>query len=376
MSEQASQDPYHQIFDSAVIGLAIVELDGRVRAVNRTLCELFGYTKEELVGSLFPVSTRPGDKEAQAIRQKLLAQEIEGFSLETRYVCKDGEIIDALATESLERNATGDATHFLSQIVDITSLRRTEKALLGSEDAAVRRSVELERSNADLQQFAFLASHDLQQPLRAVASYAELLLDRYTEQLDARGARWIAYITENVDRMQRLIDDLLMLARVGTEANGFEELDTASAAQRCWEALVVASPEANARLDTSGLPVVEADAPQIQLLFQNLLGNALKYRRRDVPLEVSIAAEAHRGPLGTLWEFGVRDNGIGFDMAYSAQIFEIFRRLHSDAQYKGTGIGLALCRKIVERHGGRIWANSTVGEGSTFSFTLSERRTN
>jgi PAS domain S-box-containing protein len=375
MSERALADPYHTIFDSAVIGIAIVDLDGRVRAVNSSWCETFGYSNEELVGHPFPVLTRPDDEEGRSIRLKLLAREIEGFSLETQFVRKDGAIIHAITRASLERNPAGEPTHFLSQVIDITALRWAEKALLVSQDAAVRHAADLERSNSDLQQFAFIASHDLQQPLRAVASYGRLLLERYAERLDARGARWIGYITENVDRMQRLIDDLLMLARVGTDNNGFEPLDIGVTARSCWDALVFTIPNAGARLDSSDLPVLQADGPQIQLLFQNLLGNALKYRQRDVPLQVSIVAQQLPSPLGTLWEFRVRDNGIGFDMAYSAQIFEIFRRLHSDTEYEGTGIGLALCRKIVERHGGRIWANSVLGKGSTFSFTLSERHT-
>jgi PAS domain S-box-containing protein len=360
---------YRQIFDSAVIGLAIIELDGKVRDVNRALCEMFGYSRDELIGRPFPASTRPGDKAGGEIRLRLLAQEMGGFSMETQYVRKDGGILHALTTASLERNAGGDPSHFLSQIVNITSLTRAE-------ETAAKRADELEQSNADLRQFAYLASHDLQQPLRAVASYGRLLSDRYGQQLDARATRWIGYITESVDRMQRLIDDLFTLAGVGAEGKGFETLNTATTARRCWDALLVVNVDVRASLDTAGLPVIDGDPQQIELLFQNLLGNAVKYRRRDVPLEVSIAAERHASPLGTIWEFGVRDNGIGFDMTYRDQIFEIFRRLHSGGEYEGTGIGLALCRKIVERHGGRIWADSVVGEGSTFTFSLYEHRPN
>ena len=360
-------DPtYTNIFDSAVIGLAIVELDGRVRAVNRALCEMFGYASEELVGRPFPISTRTDDHEGRRVRLQLLAGEIDGFSRETEYVRKDGKIIRTLATAALQRDASGEPTHFLSQIVDMTSLREAQESV-------ARRTAELERSNSELEQFAYLASHDLQQPLRAVATYGQLLVERYGAELDARGARWISCITKGVDRMQALIDDLLALARVGTETNRFEPLDTAVTARRCWDALLLGNASVDASLELEALPTLEGDAAQIEVLFRNLLGNAVKYRRRETPLHVTIWAEKCRSPFGAIWEFGVRDNGIGFDMAYRAQIFEIFRRLHPGPEYEGSGIGLALCRKIVERHGGRIWADSVVGSGSTFMFTLCER---
>jgi PAS domain S-box-containing protein len=368
--------PYRQVFESAVIGLAIVELDGKVRAVNQALCEMFGYSREELIGRSFPISTRPDDEAGRQIRQRLLAQEIDGFSAETQYLRKDGATIHAFTTASLVKNAAGEPSHFLSQIVNITSLRRAEQAGRESEEISARHAVELEQSNADLRQFAYLASHDLQQPLRGVASYARLLSDRYGQSLDARATRWITYITEGVDRMQRLIDDLFTLAGVGTDVTGFELVDTAVTARLAGDALLARNESVAATLLASDLPVIEGDPQQIELLFQNLLGNAFKYRQRDIPLEVSIVAERYASPLGAIWEFVVRDNGIGFDAAYSEQIFEIFRRLHSSAEYEGTGIGLALCRKIVERHGGRIWANSVVGNGSTFTFSLYEHHPN
>jgi PAS domain S-box-containing protein len=371
-----AEPSYRQVFESAVIGLAIVELDGKVCAVNQTLCEMLGYSREELIGRSFPISTRPEDVGGRQIRLRLLAREIDGFSAETQYVRKDGATIHAFTTASLVKNAAGEPSHFLSQIVNITSLRRAEQAGRESEEISARRAVELEQSNADLRQFAYLASHDLQQPLRGVASYARLLSDRYGQSLDARATRWITYITESVDRMQRLIDDLFTLAGVGTDVTGFELVDTAVTARLAWDALLATNANVAATLHASDLPVIEGDPQQIELLFQNLLGNAFKYRQRDVPLEVSIVAERYASPLGDIWEFVVRDNGIGFDAAYSDQIFEIFRRLHSSAEYEGTGIGLALCRKIVERHGGRIWANSAVGHGSTFTFSLYEHHPN
>jgi PAS domain S-box-containing protein len=361
-----AEDIYRQIFDSAVVGLAIVELDGRVRDVNFPLCEMFGYGRDDIIGRPFPASTQHDDREDRQIQRQLLAQEINGFSLESQYVRKDGGILHALVTALLQRNAFGEPTHFLLQIVDTTALRRAQ-------EQAARRISELERSNSDLQQFAYLASHDLQQPLRAVATYGQLLSDRYATELDGRATRWIGYITGSVDRMQGLIDDLLTLARVGTEANGFEELDTTATARRCWDSMLLANSNVQAHFDATALPVIQGDAHQIELLFQNLLGNAVKYRRRDIPLEVSVAAKCYQSPFGAIWEFGVSDNGIGFDMAYVTQIFQIFQRLHSAAEYEGTGIGLALCRRIVERHGGQIWADSVVGQGSTFTFTLCER---
>ena len=223
----------------------------------------------------------------------------------------------------------------------------------------------LVRSNAELEQFAFVASHDLQEPLRVVGSYVQLLARRYAGQLDARADRYIGRSIAGVERMRTLINDLLTYSRVGTRGLELTPIRTETVVAEVLEGLAVTIRETAAEVTWDPLPVVQADAMQVGQLFQNLLGNALKYRSEQAP-RVHIAVERQ----GQWWRFAVQDNGIGIDPAYAERIFLVFQRLHTRDEYPGTGIGLALCQKIVERHGGQLSVESQEGAGATFSFTL------
>jgi light-regulated signal transduction histidine kinase (bacteriophytochrome) len=216
-----------------------------------------------------------------------------------------------------------------------------------------------------LEQFAYVASHDLQEPLRMMASFVQLLARRYQGQLDADADDFIAYIVDGATRMQRLINDLLAYSRVGRWGRGFAPIECTAIVRMACDNLRAAIEEGDAIVLIGPLPVVMADETQLVQLFQNLIGNAIKFRG-DKPVQVSIGAE-RRGQDWLLW---VRDNGIGIEPQFAERIFLIFQRLHSRDQYSGTGIGLAIAKKIVERHGGRIWVESQRGEGSTFYFTL------
>ena len=221
------------------------------------------------------------------------------------------------------------------------------------------------RSNTDLEQFAYAVSHDLQEPLRVVASYVQLLSHRYGGRLDARADRYISRSLAGVASMRTLIKDLLTYARVGTHQLELTATPTEAVVAEVLDRLAVSVRENAAEITWDPLPTVQADAVQVTQLFQNLLGNALKYRSTQPP-RIHIAVERH----GQRWQFAVRDNGIGIDPAYAAQIFLVFQRLHTRERYSGTGIGLALCQKIVERHGGKITVESQLGQGATFTFTL------
>ena len=223
----------------------------------------------------------------------------------------------------------------------------------------------LVRSNAELEQFAYVASHDLQEPLRVVGSYVQLLARRYAGQLDGRADRYISRSLAGVQRMRTLINDLLTYSRVGTRGLELTPTRTEAVVAEVLEGLAVTIRETGAKITWDPLPVVQADATQVGQLFQNLLSNALKYRSEQAP-RVHIAAERQ----GQRWEFAMRDNGIGIDPAYAERIFLVFQRLHTRDEYPGTGIGLALCQKIVERHGGKLTVESQVEQGATFSFTL------
>lgn len=224
---------------------------------------------------------------------------------------------------------------------------------------------QLERSNADLQQFAYVASHDLQEPLRQMASYAQLLARRYRDELDQDAEDFIDYMVGGARRMQQLIQDLLSFSRVGTEGAELATVECDLIVDRVLRDLEEPIAESEARVTRDPLPAVTADGGQLGQVFQNLVSNAIKFRT-DAPPEVHISAEQMNGD----WHFRVRDNGIGIRPEFAERIFVIFQRLHGRAEYPGTGIGLAICKRIVERHEGRIWVEPNPGGGSTFAFTL------
>lgn len=256
------------------------------------------------------------------------------------------------------RDAAGHTRRLLAVSRDITEHKREQEAL-------ERSAKELARSNAELQQFAYVASHDLQEPLRMVANFTQLLADLYGDRLDQKARDFIAYAVEGATRMQTLIQDLLAFSRVGSRGNSLDMARLERALDRAVANLELAISENGASVTHDELPVLRVDSAHITQLFQNLIGNAIKFKGAAPP-RVHVSALRD----GDEWTFSVRDNGIGFEPKYEERIFAVFQRLHTRDEYPGTGIGLAICRKIVERHQGRIWAESTPGSGSTFYFTL------
>lgn len=243
---------------------------------------------------------------------------------------------------------------------DITDRKRAEEAVL-------QRTEELSRSNTELEQFAYVASHDMQEPLRIVTSFAELLRRRYRDKLDQGAQEFIDFIVDGATRMRQLIDDLLALSRVGTRGGNFAPVSSAQTVERALGNLRVAIAESGAEITLDALPELVADARQLTQLFQNLIGNAIKFHGGATP-RIQVSAKVDFGE----YVFSIRDNGIGIRPRDFERIFIVFNRLHGREQYPGTGIGLAICKKIVERHRGRIWVESVEGEGSTFHFTIAK----
>ena len=241
--------------------------------------------------------------------------------------------------------------------LEITERKRADEAL-------ARQTQELARSNAELEQFAYIASHDLQEPLRMVSSYTQLLARRYRGQLDSDADDFIAFAVDGAERMQPLIRDLLEYSRIGSRGNAPEPTNLEEVLDAALANLTAAIEESDAEVTRDPLPTLSVDASQLTQLFQNLIGNALKFRHETPRVHVSAVTEED------LVTFSVRDNGIGIQSDYVERIFAIFQRLHTRDEYAGTGIGLAVCRRIVERHDGRIWAESEPGVGTTFYFTL------
>ncbi|NJM90468.1 MAG: GAF domain-containing protein [Hydrococcus sp. RU_2_2] len=265
----------------------------------------------------------------------------------------------------------------LQQLANQIGIALSQAQLL---EAEVRQREELARSNAELQQFAYVASHDLQEPLRMVTSYLQLLEKRYQGKLDSTANEFIAFAVDGANRMRTLINDLLSYSRVSTRGQPFESVDAKASLEVAIANLKIAINETGAVVKYDSLPQIMADASQLTQLFQNLIANAIKFRRENVPPQIEIgAARSEKENLArspkknsSEWLFWVRDNGIGIEPQYGDRIFVIFQRLHGRGKYPGTGIGLSICKKIVERHGGSIWVESEFGKGSTFHFTIPE----
>jgi len=274
----------------------------------------------------------------------------------TRWICVSGEPVFDRSGKFRGYRGVGS---------DITERKEAEAELRRAHDELARKAEELQRSNAELEQFAYVASHDLQEPLRMVSSYTQLLGRRYGDKLQGDAQEFMHYIVDGAARMKQLIEDLLAYSRVGTKGKDFKPVAVENALGRAVTNLRAAIEESGAQITHGPLPTVSADEVQLAQLFQNLMGNAIKFRGAE---EMKIRIEAEENP--SEWKFSVKDNGIGIEAQYFERIFMLFQRLHTKGDYPGTGIGLAICKKVVERHGGRIWVESEPGKGSSFIFTL------
>ncbi|MBK8176855.1 MAG: transporter substrate-binding domain-containing protein [Rhodospirillales bacterium] len=338
--------------DDAIISKT---LESIITSWNPAAERLFGYSAAEAIGQpIFLILPElQVSEEAELLARIRRAEHVAHY--ETKRRRRDGSEVDVSISLSPLHAAGGEIVGAAAIMRDISEQKRRDE--------------DLHRSNAELEQFAYVASHDLQEPLRAVANFTELLAQRYQGKLDERADKYIHYACEGARQMQRLIADLLAYSRVGSEAKPLEPVSSGFVLNRVLRSLRRVISETGAQIDHGPLPVVLADEIQLAQLFQNVIGNAIKFRSKAPP-KVNVSAE----PNGGHWHFIIADNGIGMDMRYAERIFQMFQRLNERGKFEGSGIGLAIAKRIVERHGGRVWVESELDVGTTFHFTLQAAR--
>ena len=352
-----------QILNSAGEGIFGLDLQGEFTFMNPAAAKMLGVDVRQIVGK--PVyhtlrHTKPDGTAFAEGASPLAATIRDGVPRQGEdalFWRTDGASfpVDYLSTAIFEREQLIGA---VVSFRDVTTRKQAQEVL-------AKRTMQLERSNAELQQFAYVASHDLQEPLRMITGYTNLLSKRYKGKLDDDADEFIGYAVDGANRLRVLINDLLTYSRVGTQGKEFAPTDCELILGQALVGLQVVIQESAARVTHDSLPTVMGDDVQLGQLFQNLIGNALKYRNGNAPA-VHIGCQRRDND----WLLSIRDNGIGIDPRFAEKIFVIFQRLHNREQYPGTGIGLAVCKRIVERHGGKIWVESAPGKGSTFLFTI------
>jgi len=333
--------------------------DGNVDYLNRQWAEFSGLALEEMAGWSWTNIVHPFDVEENVRAWKETVATGEPFRIEHRLRRCDGQYRWHLTRAHAMRDGSGAISMWIGSITDIHEQREREE--------------QLKRANEDLQQFAYSASHDLQEPIRNVSLYSEVIARRYDHILDSDGRQFLGFLSEGGRRLARLIGDLLAYTRAGAPDESASSViapmaDASDVAKQTLSDLAEAIRESHATVTYQDLPEVQMSRSHLHQVFQNLIANALKYRSEEAP-RVHLSAERQ----GTCWRLSVEDNGIGIDPQYKEKIFGVFKRLHRDQRYSGTGIGLAICQRVVARYGGRIWVESSPGEGSTFYFTVPDR---
>jgi PAS domain S-box-containing protein len=346
------EERFRGLLESVPDAIVIVNSRGEIDMVNSQAERLFGYARQELLGRpvemLVPERFQTQHREHRTRYFAEAQVRPMGVKLDLYARRRDGS---EFPVEISLSPVDGEETLVTAVIRDISERKREAEALA--------------RSNTELKQFAYFASHDLQEPLRAVGGFCQLLAEKYHGQLDAQGQQWLGYIVDGAKHMQALVEGLLRFSRVEAEGKAFvagPAADIVAEGVRNLDAMI---RESGAEITCGELPSLQADPWQLVTVFQNLIGNAIKFRSKEPP-RIRVSAERN----GTDWVFQVRDNGIGIDPKHHDRIFVMFQRLHRREVYPGTGIGLALCKRIVERHGGRIWLHSEPGKGSAFFFSI------
>lgn len=372
-SLRQSEEQFRTAMDYSFIGMALASPDGHWLQTNAALTRTLGYTEEELVGSDFRAISHPEDiGAAEADIAEILSGKTEFYQREKRYIHKDGHTVWTLLSVSLVRHPGGAPRHFITQIQDITERREQDRKIRSLnadlEYKVARRTSELQAANKELETFAYTVSHDLRAPLRSINGFTQALFEDYGDSLDDQGRDYTARINAACGRMGTLIDDILNLSRVFRADLNRQDCDISDIARSVVEELAAGDPERRITVDIARDLTADVDETLLRVALQNLIGNAWKFTAGAASPRIAFGVEQQDGES----VYFVRDNGAGFDMKYADKLFQPFQRLHAAEEFPGTGIGLATVARIVHKHGGRIWPDSTPGRGTTLFFTLAK----
>ena len=366
---EKTRDSYSHLYDFSPVGHVTLTEKGIIDEANLTLASMLGMERGALIGEPFTHFVVGEDQDTFYKLQHRLLETEESRTSELHLMKKDGHAF-FVNLECMVLKDRGDDSRFIrGAVIDISERKRAEeksRLYLG----------QLERSNKELQEFAFIASHDLQEPLRKIQSFGNLLITEFSDSISEEGRDFLVRMQDAAARMRVLIDSLLSYSRVSTRIRPFSKVDLREAVEEALTNLSILREETNGSVEVGGLPTVEGDKIQMTQLFQNLISNALKFHRKGESPRVKIHSRLvheDRSDEGDIYEIRVEDDGIGFDEIYLSRIFSPFQRLHGKREYEGVGVGLAICLKIVERHHGRITAKSRPGSGAVFLVTLPEK---
>lgn len=365
-----SEGKFRSLFENSPLGKSMTAIDGSM-FVNKSFCEILGYPEKDLLSKNWKEFTHPDDiKMTDKIIKSMLAGKIDRSRFEKRYIHRNGSIVWTDVSTFLQRDHEGNPLYFITTIADITDRKKAQDAIniLNEEleNKVVERTLKLEAANKELEAFSYSVSHDLRAPLRAIHSYTKILQEDYISALDAEGHRLFDIIESSSVQMGQLIDDLLAFSRVGRSGMHIIRISMSQLSRSVYEELTMQEERDRIKFSVKKIPSVYADFSLIKQVMTNFISNAIKYTSKNEKAEIVIGSETERGEI----IYFIKDNGVGFDMQYVNKLFGVFQRLHSRNEFEGNGVGLAIVQRIIVRHGGRVWAESEVGKGATFFFTL------
>ncbi|MEI6915371.1 MAG: PAS domain S-box protein [Armatimonadota bacterium] len=368
---RSSAELFRNAFQYSPIGVALVSLEGKWLRINDSLASIVGYSEDELLTMTFQDITHPADLDTDlSFVRQMVDGEITTYTMEKRYLHKNGHIVWVLLAVSLVRDQDGAPLYFISQIEDITARKTAEMEIVqlnsDLEQRVKERTAQFESANKELEAFCYSVAHDLRAPLRHIDGYVDLLTSRCRENLPDQGLHYLDTIADSSRQMGVLIDDLLRFSRTGRTDMRMEILDMNRVLQEALDSLKESNPDRIIEWVIGDLPAVRGDSVLLRQVWVNLLGNAVKYTQPKETARIEVSFRKEKDEI----IFIVQDNGVGFDMQYYGKLFGIFQRLHSQDEFEGVGIGLATVQRIIERHGGRVWAEAELNEGATFYFSL------